>query len=85
MAAAAARFVPRDSFAIPSSIPKTYFLGHHAAGASKIKDQAASTRRVPDVRVGQQVSRADLLVVQAASVLLALNVLVREAFKNYLV
>ncbi|KAJ6443938.1 GTP-binding protein [Purpureocillium lavendulum] len=36
-AAAVARFVPRDAFDIPSSIPKTYFLGHHAAGASKIK------------------------------------------------
>ncbi|KAL6858036.1 Mitochondrial GTPase 1 [Amphichorda felina] len=32
-----ARFVPRDSFAIPNSIPKTYFLGHHQAGAQKIK------------------------------------------------
>lgn len=32
-----ARFIPRDSFAIPNSIPKTYFLGHHQAGAQKIK------------------------------------------------
>ena len=32
-----ARFIPRDAFAIPNSIPKTYFLGHHQAGAQKIK------------------------------------------------
>lgn len=32
-----ARFIPRDSFGIPNSIPKTYFLGHHQAGANKIK------------------------------------------------
>lgn len=32
-----ARFVPRPAFEIPSSVPKTYFLGHHQAGASKIK------------------------------------------------
>lgn len=32
-----ARFIPRDSFGIPNSIPKTYFLGHHQAGAQKIK------------------------------------------------
>lgn len=36
-AAAAARFTPRSSFTIPNAIPKTYFLGHHAAGANKIK------------------------------------------------
>ena len=32
-----ARFVPREAFSIPNSIPKTYFLGHHQAGANKIK------------------------------------------------
>lgn len=31
------RFLPRGSFHIPTSIPKTYFLGHHQAGADKIK------------------------------------------------
>lgn len=36
-AAAAASFVPRAAFTIPNSIPKTYFLGHHQAGANKIK------------------------------------------------
>lgn len=30
-------FVPRASFGIPNSIPKTYFLGHHQAGNQKIK------------------------------------------------
>ncbi|KAM3426634.1 hypothetical protein NHJ13734_009343 [Beauveria thailandica] len=32
-----AQFVPRTIFQIPETIPKTYFLGHHQAGASKIK------------------------------------------------
>lgn len=32
-----ARFIPRDVFHIPDAIPKTYFLGHHHAGAEKIK------------------------------------------------
>ena len=31
------RFVPRNVFPIPDAIPKTYFLGHHHAGAEKIK------------------------------------------------
>ncbi|KAI9904137.1 hypothetical protein N3K66_000666 [Trichothecium roseum] len=33
----AAVFTPRATFPIPNSIPKTYFLGHHQAGANKIK------------------------------------------------
>lgn len=32
-----AAFIPRTTFAVPNSIPKTYFLGHHQAGAQKIK------------------------------------------------
>ncbi|KAM0561169.1 hypothetical protein ACHAPJ_003673 [Fusarium lateritium] len=31
-----AQFIPRQAFAIPNSIPKTYYLGHHAAGQAKI-------------------------------------------------
>ncbi|OAQ98164.1 hypothetical protein LLEC1_03583 [Akanthomyces lecanii] len=31
------QFIPRSSFQIPGTIPKTYFLGHHHAGANKIK------------------------------------------------
>ncbi|KAH7175497.1 P-loop containing nucleoside triphosphate hydrolase protein [Dactylonectria macrodidyma] len=31
-----AKFIPRQSFPVPNSIPKTYYLGHHAAGESKI-------------------------------------------------
>ena len=30
-------FLPRQAFEAPKSIPKTYFLGHHHAGANKIK------------------------------------------------
>lgn len=36
-AAAAALFTPRATFPVPNSIPKTYFLGHHQAGANRIK------------------------------------------------
>ncbi|KAF7547364.1 hypothetical protein G7046_g9026 [Stylonectria norvegica] len=31
-----AQFIPRQSFSIPNSIPKTYYLGHHAAGQAQI-------------------------------------------------
>ncbi|KAF4998594.1 hypothetical protein FDECE_11734 [Fusarium decemcellulare] len=31
-----AQFIPRQAFAVPNSIPKTYYLGHHAAGQAKI-------------------------------------------------
>ncbi|KJZ75955.1 hypothetical protein HIM_04779 [Hirsutella minnesotensis 3608] len=30
-------FVPRASFGVPTSIPKTYFAGHHAAGMNSIR------------------------------------------------
>lgn len=45
-----ARFVPRDTFSIPSSVPKTYFLGHHAAGASKIKTLLSNISLVLECR-----------------------------------
>lgn len=45
-----ARFVPRDAFGIPSSIPKTYFLGHHHAGANKIKTLLSSISLVLECR-----------------------------------
>ncbi|KAH6604974.1 hypothetical protein Trco_006681 [Trichoderma cornu-damae] len=32
-----AQFLPRPSFNAPSSIPKSYFLGHHHAAVSKLK------------------------------------------------
>jgi ribosome biogenesis GTPase A len=31
------QFLPRRSFSVPSSIPKSYFLGHHQAAISKLK------------------------------------------------
>ncbi|KHN98856.1 GTP-binding protein, orthogonal bundle domain protein [Metarhizium album ARSEF 1941] len=45
-----ARFVPRDTFDIPSSVPKTYFLGHHHAGANKIKSLLSSISLVLECR-----------------------------------
>lgn len=43
-------FVPRTSFGIPSSIPKTYFSGHHAAGTSKIKGLLSTISLVLECR-----------------------------------
>ncbi|KAM4065142.1 50S ribosome-binding GTPase domain-containing protein [Hirsutella rhossiliensis] len=43
-------FVPRPSFGIPSSIPKTYFSGHHAAGTSKIKGLLSTISLVLECR-----------------------------------
>ncbi|OAQ68450.1 GTP-binding protein [Pochonia chlamydosporia 170] len=45
-----AHFVPRNTFSIPSSIPKTYFLGHHHAGANKIKTLLSSISLVLECR-----------------------------------
>ncbi|QPH18648.1 hypothetical protein C2857_003724 [Epichloe festucae Fl1] len=45
-----AHFVPRASFGIPSSIPKTYFLGHHHAGANKIKSLLSTISIVLECR-----------------------------------
>ncbi|TWU74402.1 putative mitochondrial GTPase [Metarhizium rileyi] len=45
-----ARFVPRDTFSIPSSVPKTYFLGHHHVGANKIKTLLSSISLVLECR-----------------------------------
>ena len=44
-------FVARQSFGnIPSSIPKTYFLGHHHAAASKVKSVLSSISLVLECR-----------------------------------
>ncbi|KAL7787074.1 P-loop containing nucleoside triphosphate hydrolase protein [Trichoderma ceciliae] len=32
-----AHFLPRRSFSVPSSVPKSYFLGHHHAAVGKLK------------------------------------------------
>ncbi|GAB0136274.1 hypothetical protein EsDP_00004581 [Epichloe bromicola] len=45
-----AHFVPRASFGIPSSIPKTYFLGHHHAGANKIRSLLSTISLVLECR-----------------------------------
>ncbi|KAK2592270.1 Mitochondrial GTPase 1 [Conoideocrella luteorostrata] len=45
-----ALFQPRSCFSIPSSIPKTYFLGHHHAGANKIKSLLSSISLVLECR-----------------------------------
>lgn len=44
------RFIPRDVFHIPSSIPKSYFLGHHHAGATKIKSVLSNISLVLECR-----------------------------------
>lgn len=45
-----AQFVPRASFGIPSSVPKTYFLGHHHAGANKIRSLLSTISLVLECR-----------------------------------
>lgn len=34
-----AQFIPRQTFALPNSIPKTYYLGHHAAAQANMVKQ----------------------------------------------
>lgn len=45
-----APFVPRPFFDLPASIPKTYFLGHHHAGARKISSLLSTISLVLECR-----------------------------------
>lgn len=44
------RFIPRRTFDIPGSVPKTYFLGHHAAGQAKITQTLSNISLVLECR-----------------------------------
>ncbi|KAF4343872.1 MTG1 Peripheral GTPase of the mitochondrial inner membrane essential for respiratory competence [Fusarium beomiforme] len=49
-----AQFVPRKTFAIPNSIPKTYYLGHHAKGfdqMTKMKNRISLALECRDARI----------------------------------
>ncbi|KAF9770857.1 hypothetical protein IL306_011533 [Fusarium sp. DS 682] len=49
-----AQFVPRQTFAIPNSIPKTYYLGHHAKGfeqMTKMKSSVSLALECRDARI----------------------------------
>ena len=46
----ASSFVPRRSFPHLSSVPRSYYLGHHAAGLSKIKTHLSSIDLVIECR-----------------------------------
>ncbi|KFA66740.1 hypothetical protein S40285_05304 [Stachybotrys chlorohalonatus IBT 40285] len=45
-----AQFIPRTFFAIPESIPKTYFLGHHHAGLNSMKTVLSNVHLVLECR-----------------------------------
>lgn len=45
-----AQFVPRQVYDHLSSIPRSYFLGHHAAGLTKMKGLLASIDLVIECR-----------------------------------
>lgn len=45
-----AAFAPRQVYPHLSSIPRSYFLGHHAAGLSKMKSLLGSTDLVIECR-----------------------------------
>ncbi|KAL9566670.1 hypothetical protein ACKAV7_009107 [Fusarium commune] len=49
-----AQFVPRQSFVVPNSIPKTYYIGHHAKGFSemtKMKSHISLALECRDARI----------------------------------
>jgi ribosome biogenesis GTPase A len=48
--AKASGFSPRLSFKMPTSIPKTYYLGHHEAGSQKIKESMSRISLVLECR-----------------------------------
>lgn len=43
-------FIPRATFPLPTSLPKTYFLGHHAAGLSKMKHMLSTIDLIIECR-----------------------------------
>lgn len=45
-----ASFVPRTSFPSQFSVPRSYFLGHHAAGLSKMKTMLSSIDLIIECR-----------------------------------
>jgi ribosome biogenesis GTPase A len=46
----AASFVPRAAFPTQFSLPRSYFLGHHAAGLSKMKAMLSSIDLIIECR-----------------------------------
>jgi ribosome biogenesis GTPase A len=45
-----AQFIPRASFPAQLSLPRSYYLGHHAAGLSKMKTMLSSIDLVIECR-----------------------------------
>ena len=50
MASTMASFVPRATFPNQLSLPRSYFLGHHAAALTKMKGLLASTDLIIECR-----------------------------------
>lgn len=48
--AAAAAFAPRTIFPVLDSLPRSYYLGHHAAGLSKIRTMLSHIDLVVECR-----------------------------------
>ena len=46
----AATFVPRATFVLSSSLPRSYFLGHHKAGLDKMKAKISSVDLILECR-----------------------------------
>ncbi|KAH7235839.1 P-loop containing nucleoside triphosphate hydrolase protein [Fusarium tricinctum] len=44
------QFIPRQTFAIPNSIPKTYYLGHHAVGQASMIKQISNIHLILECR-----------------------------------
>lgn len=44
------KFVPRTTFPEPTSLPRSYYLGHHAAGLTKMKSLLAQTSLILECR-----------------------------------
>ena len=45
-----AQFVPRATFSAQLSLPRSYYLGHHAAGLAKMKTMLSSTDLIIECR-----------------------------------
>lgn len=45
-----AKFIPRQTFSIPGTVPKTYYIGHHASAQQKVVNKLQSISLVLECR-----------------------------------
>ena len=45
-----AKFIPRQAFSIPGSVPKTYYIGHHASAEQQVVNKLSNISLILECR-----------------------------------